>query len=287
MDRKILDLFHQYRHKPIPRRMFIERLAELAGGTAAAMALLPLLEGDEAMAAVVPADDPRLETATVRYRSALGEVSAYQARPKGAGPLPGVVVIHENRGLNEHIRDVTRRAGLAGYHALAPDLLSRKGGTSPVQIDAIRAIGRLTRANVVTDLTGAVDFLRGSSLVAAGQVGAVGFCWGGGMSLRLATASPELTAAVVFYGPNPPLKDVPKIAAPLLLLYAGNDAPITPRVPRLTAALDRAGKQYTVKVYPDTEHAFHNDTSPARYNAEAARDAWARTLVFFGEHLRG
>lgn len=286
MDRAILDLFHEYRHEPMPRRVFLERLAELAGGSVAALALLPLLEGDEAMAALIPADDPRVETGHVRYPGPAGQVTAYQARPKGAGRIPGVVFIHAGRGLDDHMRDVARRAAVAGYHALVPDLLSRKGGTPRDGDEAARLTRALSPADVVADLRSGISFLRGSPLVVADRIGAVGFCWGGGISLRLATASPELAAAVVFYGPSPPLDEVPKISAPLLLLYAGNDTPITSRVPELTAALDRTGKRYTVKVYPNTEHAFHNDTSPARYNAEAAKDAWERTLAFLGEHLK-
>ncbi|MFQ5913868.1 MAG: dienelactone hydrolase family protein [Nitrospinota bacterium] len=286
MDRRILDLFNNYRHTTMDRRVFLERLAKLAGGAAAAVALLPLLEGNPE-AAIISPEDPRLSTETVRLRGPAGEISAYQARPKdkAATRLPGVLVIHENRGLNPHIRDVARRAALAGYNALAPDLLSRKGGTPPVQQEAIAAIRSLNPSDTIADLKAALTYLKGRADVRGDRLGVVGFCWGGGMTNRLATAAPELRAAAAFYGPVPPLSDVRKIKAHMLLIYGGNDRWVNKGIPGYKEALDEAGVSYEMKTYPGAEHAFHNDTGPARYNAEAAKDAWARTLALFAKQL--
>ncbi len=287
MNRDVLDLFHEYRHTPMDRRTFLEQLAKLAGGMAAAAALLPLLEGNPEAAMVSP-EDPRLVTETVRFSGPAGEISAYQARPKdkAATRLSGVLVIHENRGLNNHIRDVARRAALAGYHALAPDLLSRKGGTPPVQQEAIAAIRTLNPNDTAADLKAVLAYLKGRVDVRGDRLGVVGFCWGGGMTNRLATAAPELRAAVPFYGRVPPPSDVPNIKAHMLLIYAGNDRWVNPGISGYKAALDAAGVTYEVKIYPDVEHAFHNDTSPARYNADAAKDAWARTLALFAKRRK-
>ncbi|MDV2478678.1 MAG: dienelactone hydrolase family protein [bacterium] len=287
MDRAILDLFDEYRHRHMDRRLFLRRLARLAGGAAAATSVLALLEGD-AEAAIVAPDDPRLVTATVQMAGSAGEIQAYQARPKNQGSkkLPAILVIHENRGLNPHIQDVARRVALAGYHALAPDLLSRRGGTPPVQSEAIAAIRTLKPSEALDDLKATLASLREREDVWANRLGVVGFCWGGGMTNRLAADSPALRAAVAFYGRVPNASEVPKIKAHLLLIYAGNDQRINRGIDGYRAALDAAGVSYEVKMYPDVEHAFHNDTSQARYNPEAAKDAWARTLGFFAKHLR-
>lgn len=288
MDRAILDLFDEYRHRPMGRRVFLERLAKLAGSATAAAAILALLEGDAEAAEIAP-DDPRLAAGTVSLPGPAGKISAYQARPKekGSKKLPAVLVIHENRGLNPHIRDVARRAALAGYHALAPDLLSRRGGTPPVQQEAIAAIRTLKAPETLADLRACLAYLQGRADVRMDRIGVLGFCWGGGMTNRLATVAPELRAAVAFYGRVPKASEVPKISAHLLLIYAGNDRRINQGIPAYRAALDAAGIPYTIKIYPGVEHAFHNDTSPARYNAEAAKDAWTRTLAFLAERLGG
>ncbi len=285
MNRAILDLYHEFRHTPMPRREFLEKLTKVAGSAAAAATILPLLEGDVQAAQVAP-DDPKLEAATLTYPGPAGAVTAYQARPKGAGALPAVVVIHENRGLNNHIRDVARRAALAGYHALAPDLLTRKGGTPPVQEEAIAAIRALPREDALADLRAGVAFLQKSAQVAEGRVGVVGFCWGGAMVNLLAANEPGLKAAVAFYGAVAPAAMVPQIQAPLFLIYAGNDKRINDQVPAYEEALKKAKKNYTIQMYPNVEHAFHNDTAGVRYNAAAAKDAWAKTVAFFGKHLK-
>ncbi|MBI3129145.1 MAG: dienelactone hydrolase family protein [Candidatus Tectomicrobia bacterium] len=286
MNRAIIDLYDEFRHTPMPRREFMSRLTQLAGGAAAATSILPLLEGNAEAAKVAP-DDPKLQAGEVSYPGPAGPVKAYQARPKGAGALPAVIVIHENRGLNDHIRDVARKAAVAGLHAIAPDLLSRKGGTPPVQEQAIAAIRDLAREDALADLRAGVAFLNKSPQVAGGKVGTVGFCWGGAMVNLLAANEPTLDAAVAFYGFPPDPAVVPKIQAPLFLIYAGNDKRVNERVPAYLDALKKAGKNFVSETYPNVEHAFHNDTGGARYNQKAADDAWAKTVAFLNKHLKG
>lgn len=287
MDQRFIDLYDEYTHTPLDRRVFLARLAQVAGGVAAAEALLPLLENNYARAQVVPKDDPRLAVETVRYPGAGGEVRAYLAKPReAAAPLPAVVVIHENRGLNPHIEDVVRRVALAGFLALGPDLLSPLGGTPADEDKAREMIGRLDPAQAVANLQAAVGWLEPRP-DSTGKVGAVGFCWGGGMVNRLAIAEPKLAAGVAFYGMSPPAAEVGKIRAPLLLHYAELDDRINQGVPEYEAALKAAGVRYELHRYPGVNHAFHNDTAPARYNAEAARLAWDRTVDFLNRTLKG
>jgi carboxymethylenebutenolidase len=285
MDRRILDLYDEYTHAPLARRDFLERLATLAGGMGSALTLLPLLQANKAAAAQVPADDQRLEAERVSFPGQDGELRGYLARPAGTKQLPAVIVIHENRGLNPHIEDVARRAALAGFVALAPDFLSRMGGTPENEDQAREQIGKLDPDWTLKAAVSAADWLRAGER-STGRVGAVGFCWGGGLVGRLATADPKLTAGVVFYGRVPPLADVPKIKAQLLLNYAGKDERINADVPAFQKALDEAGVRYTLHTYEGVEHAFHNDTSAARYNAEAAQLAWQRTVEFFDRTLK-
>lgn len=282
MDRRIIELYDEYTHRPLERRVFLDRLARLAGGTAAAAALLPLLEPDYSHAQQVPADDPRLKAERVTFPGSTGPVSGYLARPAGDAPAPAVIVIHENRGLNPHTEDVARRAALAGFLALAPDMLSPLGGTPPDADRAREMIGRLDRQEAISNLRSAVSWLAGAP-GSTGRVGAVGFCWGGGMVNALAVAEPELAAAVVFYGMSPAAEEVDSIRAPLLLHYAGLDERINASVPAYEEALKRAGKRYEIHRYEGANHAFLNDTSAERYNAEAAALAWDRTVQF----LRG
>ncbi|MFN3650644.1 MAG: dienelactone hydrolase family protein [Armatimonadota bacterium] len=285
MDQRIIDLYDEYTHVPLDRRVFLERLTRLTGSAAAALALVPLLEARQASAAIVPADDARLETSRITYPGETGEIKGYLARPKGAGKLPAVIVIHENRGLNAHIEDVARRMALEGFLALAPDMLSPLGGT-PADEDAARQMfGRLDAGQTVQNLIRAVAFLE-KHPQANGRVGAVGFCWGGGMVGELAVASPALDAGVVYYGRQPRAEDVPKIQAPLLLHYAGLDTRINAGIPAFEEALKAANKKYTLHVYEGANHAFNNDTSEARYNKQVADQAWARTVAFFKEHLK-
>ena len=279
MDQRIIDLYDEYTHAPIERRVFIKRLTALAGSTAGAMAALPLLESNYAFAATVPPNDARIEAGHVAYAGASGAIRAYRARPKGAAKLPAVVVIHENRGLTPHIEDVARRAAIEGFVVLAPDLLSPLGG-APADEDAARQLfAKVNPATALADLVAGVSYLKTSADV-SGKIGCIGFCWGGGMANNLAVNLPELAAAVPFYGIQPATADVPKIRAKLLLHYASNDDRVNAGVPAYEAALKAAGVSYTKHVYEGTQHAFHNDTAGARYNKEAAELAWRRTVEF-------
>lgn len=286
MERSIIELYDEYTHAPLERRVFLDRLAKLAGGTAAAYALLPLLENNYAKAQIVAADDPGLKSARVAYPGPFGDVQGYLAAPADGGRKPAVIVIHENRGLNAHIEDLARRVAKAGFLALAPDLLTPLGGTPKDEDKARELIGQTKPADAVANLQAAVTWLA-THPQATGKVGAVGFCWGGGMSNRLAVAEPRLGAAVVFYGPSPAVEDVPKIKAPLLLHYAGLDKRINDGVPPYIDALEAHDKAFEKHVYDGVDHAFNNDANAARYNADAAKLAWGRTIDFLSKHLAG
>jgi carboxymethylenebutenolidase len=288
MDQRVIDLYDDYTHSRLDRRQFLDRLATLTGSVAAGMALVKQIEANPAAAAMIPADDSRLDAGRVTYPGSTGEVRAYRAAPKGAsGPLGSVMVIHENRGLNAHIEDVARRAAAAGFVALAPDLLSSMGGT-PEDADRARdMIGQLPADRALADAAAGVTWLARQQ-GANGRVGTVGFCWGGGMSGQLAAANPDgLACAVVFYGRTVEPAKVPGIEVPLLLHYAGKDERINAGIPEFRQALDAAGARYTLHMYEGAQHAFHNDTSAERYSAEAAQAAWDRTVAFFREHLAG
>jgi carboxymethylenebutenolidase len=285
MDQKIIDLYDEYTHAPLDRRVFLARLDQLTGSTAAAIALVPLLEANQARAALVSPEDQRLETSRTAYAGATGDIKAYIVRPQGAAKLPAVIVIHENRGLNPHIEDVTRRIALEGFLVLAPDLLSPLGGTPENEDAAREMIGKLDGQQTVQNLVSAITFLE-KHANGNGKVGVVGFCWGGGMVGELAVNAPDLDAGVVYYGRQPKAADVEKIKAPLLLHYAGQDARINEGIPAFEAALKQANKPYTLYVYEGAQHAFNNDTSEARYSKSAAEQAWSRTIAFFKEHLK-
>jgi carboxymethylenebutenolidase len=278
MDPRILALYDEYTHAPLPRRQFLERLAALAGSSAAAMALLPLLDSNYAHAAV-PESDPRLATGWVTYRGRSGDIRAYVATPRsGPARRAGVIVVHENRGLTPHIRDVTRRVALEGFTGLGVDLLTPYGGTPDDEDKARDLFARIDRDRAHLDVVEAVRYLEARD-DAAGPVGAMGFCFGGAVVNMLATAAPTLDAGIVFYGSQPPAADVPKIRARMLLHYAGNDAGINGRMAAYEAELKAAGVRYEQYVYPGVEHAFHNDTSAARYDRAAAELAWSRTVA--------
>jgi carboxymethylenebutenolidase len=284
MQQKIIDLYDSYTHGGMSRRTFFDRLVILAGGTAAATALLPILENNYAHADTVAEDDPRVKGEMVTFKAGSQDVSGYLVRPAADGKYPSVVVVHENRGLNPHTRDVARRLAVEGFQALAVDLLSPIGGTPSDQDKARDMIGTLKPEDVTGWAQGAVAYLHGSA-TGNGKVGAVGFCWGGGVIGRLAVAEPTLDAAVVFYGQQPPAEDVAKIKAPLLLNYAGLDERIDAGIPAFEEALKKNGKEYTLYMYEGAQHAFLNDTNEARYNKDAATLAWSRTLEFFKKHL--
>ncbi|MBI5441872.1 MAG: dienelactone hydrolase family protein [Deltaproteobacteria bacterium] len=267
------------------RRQFIKNSSLLAGGIAAGHALLPSLENAMAYAEIVPKEDPRLVRESVRYPGAAGEMRAYLAAPKGSGRLPGVLVVHENRGLNAHIEDVARRIASDGFLALAPDALSASGGTPPEQEQAIKLIGQLDAQANTKNFLAAVQYLRAHPR-SGGKIGVVGFCWGGAVANQLAVHSPDVSAVVPYYGRQPAEEDVPKIKAALLLHYAGIDEAINKGIPSYEAALKKAGVDYRLHVYEGAKHAFNNDTNPERYNKEAADLAWGRTMAFFKEKLR-
>jgi len=284
VDQRIINLYHLFTHGGMHRREFLDRLAALLGSTAAAAALLPLLQNDYAKAAVVAPDDPRLAAERLSYDSPKKKISGYLVRPKDKSTRPAVLVIHENRGLNPHIEDVARRYAAEGFLALAPDLLSVNGGT-PAEEDKARELHtRTEREDMIAAAVAGAAFLahHGES---TGKVGAVGFCFGGGVVNRLASDSPDIAAAAPYYGIQPPAAKVANIKAALLLHYAEMDENIDKGIPAFEAALKAGNKRYTIHIYPGTQHAFNNDTGAARYNKAASDLAWSRTLAFFKEHL--
>jgi carboxymethylenebutenolidase len=287
MRQDIINLYDEYTHERLDRRVFMDRLAAIAGGSAAAAALVPLLEAGAAKAAIVAADDPRVATEQVTFPGASGEVSAYLARPAdAAGPLAGVVVIHENRGLNPYVEDVARRVALAGFIALAPDFLSSQGGT-PQDSDMAREMIRdLDQEKTAADAVAAVAYLKDRDDTTA-RIGVIGFCWGGALANQAAVHSADVAAAVPFYGRQPDPADAAKIRAALLLHYAGLDERINAGIPEYEQALKDAGVDYTIYIYEGANHAFHNDTSEARYDKNAAELAWSRTIEFLKQHLAG
>jgi len=285
MDQRIIDLYDRFTHGQIGRREFMDRLATLAGSVAAATAMLPLLTNDYARAAIVEENDPRLDISTASFEVADTDVSGYLARPKRVdAKRPAVLVVHENRGLNPHIKDVTRRFALAGYLAFGVDLLSPDGGTPEDEDKAREMIAALDQPATVARAVEAVRFLAAHP-ASTGNVGAVGFCWGGGLVNLLAEASPELKAGVAYYGIQPPLDRVVDIKAALLLHYAGLDNRINEGIAAYEEALEQAGKDYTVYMYEGANHAFNNDANPTRYDPEAAELAWTRTSAFLARHL--
>jgi carboxymethylenebutenolidase len=287
MRQDIIDLYDDYTHERIGRRVFMDRLAALAGGTAAATALMPMLKNNYAKAAIVAPDDDRVTTEEVTFAGADGEVSGYLARPADAsGALPAVVVIHENRGLNPHIEDIARRVALEGFIALAPDFLSPLGGTPENEDQAREMIGQLDQQQTIENALAAVAFLEDDDAT-TDKVGVIGFCWGGGLANQVAVNSADVAAVVPFYGRQPAAAEAAKIRAPLLLHYAGNDERINAGIPEYEQALKDAGVDYTIYMYEGANHAFNNDTNEARYDQAAAELAWSRTIDFLKQHLAG
>jgi carboxymethylenebutenolidase len=284
VDQKIINLYDNFTHGGMSRRVFLDRLAELAGSAAAATALLPLLQNDYARAAIVAPDDSRLSAERVSYGSPKGQIGGYLVRGKRGEKRPAVIVVHENRGLNPHIEDIARRFAVEGYLALAPDLLSVNGGTPPEEDKARELHSRTEREDMIVAAVAAIPFML-KHAESNGKVGAVGFCFGGGVVNRMAAGSPDLAAAVPYYGVQVAAELVPGIRAPLLLHYAENDENINKGIGAYEAALVANNKKYTIYIYPGTQHAFNNDTGAARYNKAAADLAWSRTLAFFAEQL--
>ncbi len=262
------------------RREFLKQSAALAGVSVLFAAGPANLFGE-----ITKSDDPGLVTETIHYTGASGSMIGYLARPKGKKKHPAVIVIHENRGLQPHIKDVARRIALEGFVALAPDALSPLGGTPEKPEEAGPMFQKLDYENTKKDFTAAVAYLK-TNPQTTGKVGCTGFCWGGAMTNHVAVNAPDLDAAVPYYGGQPKAEDVAKIKAPLLLHYAGNDERINKGIPDFEAALKASNKEYQLFMYEGAQHAFNNDSNPERYNKEAADLAWKRTIAFFKEKLK-
>lgn len=285
MDQRIINLFDEFTHKPLSREEFIKRLSKLTGSVAAALAVLPLLEVNYANAQTVAAQDERLITEKIEYPGASGLMKAYVARLKDGNTLGGVMVIHENRGLNPHIEDVTRRMALEGFLAIAPDALSPLGGTPTDPDQARNMFQQLDAQRTIDDFANGFNYLA-SRKDSNGKFGCIGFCWGGAMSNNLAVQVGELSAAVAFYGRQPEVSKVAQIKATIQLHYAELDERVNAGIADYEKALKENKVSYELFMYPGAQHAFHNDTAPTRYNAEAAKLAWSRSVELFQRKLK-
>jgi len=285
MNPAIVTLYERFSDGGMNRRDFLDRLARLVGGPAAAMAVLPLL-GEDPGRPAVPWARQELVTSDAEWDANGVRMGGYLARLEGGAKRPGVIVIHENRGLNAHIKDVTRRVAQEGFLALGVDMLHPLGGTPEDADQARTMLGTLDAGETVARMATAVPFLAGHP-ECTGKVGAVGFCWGGGYANRLAAAGTTLAAIVPYYGSQIPASEVPKITAPLCLHYAGLDERINAGIADYETALKANDKPYEIYMYEGANHAFNNDTNPDRYHKEAAELAWGRTVAFFRKHLSG
>lgn len=290
MEDKVGNLVREYKEGFITRREFIQRASVLVGGTVLATAMVETLPFDAAAAAVVEPGDPSLDSAAVEFPGDGTVIHGYLSRPKKkAEKRAGLIIIHENRGLSDFIRDVSRRAAKEGFVALAPDLLSVVGGTGRFSSseEAAAAVRRLSSSDVMKELQASFDYLKKLEGVVPNKIGVMGFCWGGGNSLLFSTQNAELASTVVFYGRNPdPIDLVRKLPGPFLGIYGELDERITSKVPELEQALKKYHKAYEIRIYPGAQHAFLNDTNPSRYNAAAARDAWLRAVAFLKATLK-
>ena len=280
----VIDIYHDYTHGAFDRRTFMSRLALSVGGVAAAEAMLPLLTNNYAMAQTVAENDPRLVTETFSYRNGAEVVSGTLVRMTGAAKRPTLIVVHENRGLNPHIKDVARRYALEGFLTFAVDILSPDGGT-PANEDAARdMIGKLDGDVATARIAAAMPALAAHT-ESIGSIGIVGYCWGGGQVNALAAAAPDLKAGVAYYGRQVPAEKVPAIKAALMLHYAEKDERINEGIAAYKDALTAAAKTFEIHEYPGTQHAFNNDTNASRYNADAAKLAYERSLAFLRKHV--
>jgi carboxymethylenebutenolidase len=285
---ELLDLFDRYVHGDIPRREFLDGAKKFATGGLTATAIWESLRPNYAWAQQVPKDDKRIKTGyeTVPSPDGNGSIKGYLVRPAGGGKQPGVLVVHENRGLNPYIEDVARRLGTANFIAFAPDGLTSAGGYPGDDEKGAQVFGQVDKAKMSEDFVAAARWLKARP-DCTGKIGVVGFCFGGGIANQLAVRlGPDLAAAVPFYGAQPPAADVAKIKAPLLLNYAGLDTRINGGWPAYEEALKANHVTYTAYVYDGVNHGFHNDTTP-RYDEAAAKLAWGRTIDFFNKYLRG
>ncbi|MGL5447412.1 MAG: dienelactone hydrolase family protein [Rhabdaerophilum sp.] len=281
----VVRLYDRFTHGGMDRRAFMERLTQIAGSATAAAAFMPLLQSNYALADTVKPDDPRLVSEDgVAIPGGDAGLKGYLVAPKGGVKRPVLLMIHENRGLNPHIRDMTRRGALAGYLTLGIDALSPEGGTPANEDQAREMFGKLNPEVAAARCAAAVRFLT-SHPQSTGKVGAMGFCWGGGMVSATAALEPTLNAGVSYYGRQIPAEQVPKIRAALMLHYASKDERINAGIAAYEAALKANGKTYELHMYESVDHAFNNDTGPARYNADAAKLAWERSLAFLAKHL--
>lgn len=285
MEKKVTDLYDDYKNKRSSRREFIGKLAKVAGSTAAAMALMPVLEDNEILEAGKPKKEPELVTEFIKYPAETGEMRAFLARPKKGKKFPAIIVIHENRGLVPHIQDVTRRMAKEGFLVIAPDALTPVGGT-PEDVSNVGGLFKqLDSAQTTKNFVAAVKYLETHPL-SNGKVGCTGFCWGGAMTNQVAVNSPDLDAAVPYYGRQPSGEDIARIKAPVMAHYAENDAGINAGIAAFEEALKKNNKEYQIFTYPGTGHGFNNDTNPDRFKEEAAKLAWGRTVAFFKEKLK-
>ena len=282
MDQKIISLYDKYTHSQLSRKEFMKKLAIITGSTALAMTVLPLLENNYVSAA--PFNDEGLTIENITYEGADSEMKAILAKPSGKSNLGSVLVIHENRGLNPHIIDVTKRMAAEGFIALGVDGLSPLGGTPEDEDKGRELIGKLDPAKNLQNYLKGLEYLRNRK-DGNGQTGCIGFCWGGGLANKLAVNDPELRAAVAYYGAQPEAADVSKIKASIMLHYGGLDERINAGIPAYEQALKQNNIDYSLYVYEGVNHAFNNNTSPTRYNEAAARLAWERTVGLFKKKL--
>mgnify|MGYP001190453771 FL=1 len=285
MEEEIRSFYREYREGRLTRRGFLKKLSLVTGSAAAAAALLPVIESNELMAAKEAGKNQALVTEFVNYPAATGNMRAFMARPKKGKKFPAVIVIHENRGLVPHIRDVTRRMADEGFLALAPDALSPVGGTPDDTSNVRELFGKLNNDETTKNFVAAVKYLK-THPKSNGKVGCTGFCWGGAMTNNVAVNSPDLNAAVPYYGRTPAPEDVEKIKAPVMAHFAGNDPGINAGIPAFEEALKKYNKEYQIFMYEGASHAFNNDSNPERYNEQAAKLAWERTVNFFREKLK-
>jgi len=286
MDKAIIQLYGSYKKGETSRRNFLKKLSLYAGGTASAMALLSLMEENDLHASVWQESTSGLITENITYPGDSGEVKAFLARPKEKKKYPAVLVIHENRGLQPHIKDVTIRMAREGFLSMAPDALSPLGGTPEGDSSSVPSlIGKLDRDQTVKNFVAAVKYLETHPL-SNGKVGCTGFCWGGGMTNNVAVEYPGLDAAVPYYGSQRKPEDVPKIKAPIMAHYAENDQRINAGIDAFREALEKAKIEHQIFIYEGTGHAFNNDSNPGRYDEKAAKLAWSRTVGFFKDKLK-
>ncbi len=283
MDQNIINLYDDYTHIPLSRGEFLRRLVLITGSFTAAMSVLPLIEVNAANMHITPADD--LFTEKINYPGVPGKMEAYVARPKAEKKYPAIIIIHENRGLNAHIEDVARRAAAAGFLAIAPNALSAIGAVINNEDEARQKFQELKADDNLQNFINVFDYLA-TRKDFNGKTGCVGFCWGGAMANNLAVKMPALKAAVAFYGRQPAAEEVKNIKAAIQLHYGGLDERVNAGIPAYEEALKNNKINYELYLYQGVNHAFHNDTAPARYNETAAKLAWQRTIDFFNKHVQ-